>query len=103
MNVVITSSERKRKMNSSLQMAQAVVFVIFLMAFGAAVSYLVNKALDNAEAKNKIKRKYERQLAEQGEIIEQLHQDVEFWKGNCETAEQMYTKLRKEFENENKI
>lgn len=51
MNVVITSSERKRKMNSSLQMAQAVVFVIFLMAFGAAVSYLVNKALDNAEAK----------------------------------------------------
>lgn len=100
MNVVITSSERKRKMNSSLQMAQAVVFVIFLMAFGAAVSYLVNKALDNAEAKNKIKRKYERQLAEQDEIIEQLHQDVEFWKGNCETAEQMYTKLRKEFENE---
>lgn len=90
-------------MNSSLQMAQAVVIVIFLMAFGAVVSYLVNKALDNAEAKNKIKRKYERQLAEQDEIIEQLHQDVEFWKGNCETAEQMYTKLRKEIENENKI
>lgn len=42
-------------MNSSLQMAQAVVFVIFLMAFGAAVSYLVNKALDNAEAKTKLK------------------------------------------------
>lgn len=87
-------------MNSSLEFFKVVFIVIFILIIGVLIDEAVRLIFNRTEIKEQVTAEhFEKIIQMKDNTIDYLQKDIEFWRGNCETAETKYNKL-KEKQNE---
>lgn len=80
-----------------LQFWAAAGIVAVCMALGALIMYIfcVLPLKEQSKERGHVKRNsvVKTETFSYEDVIEELQKDVEFWKGNCKTAEDRYNKL----------